>query len=725
MRQVIENIQDRLFSAEDSVCLDRARLVTEAYRQHTDEPTPIRRALAFRHVLTHMTLDLTSNPVFAGNTSSRPRAWMLIPECGMNVADQIAIENDTLVGFLDDKIPDDLAAYWESSPFRVEQGSGGGLAHFSIDFQYLVQHGLAGVIARIDRAQEGGSERQRTYRSAMRLGCEAVIAWAERYASAAEDAARSASDPIVAACHRRVAEACRRVPREPARSLFEGLQAILLLHLATTLEGQGWSISIGLPDRALAQFAPEVAADPDGAADLVGAFLLGVAANSFQGSGSKSQPVTIGGADAHGADQSNAVTRAFLEAFARVPVNDPHLFVRWHPALDDGVWSEALSMLSGGRSMPLLINDHTVAPGLIEAGVAPEDAWDYCVIGCNELGIPGRAVQCGNSSGTGQNDLAVLDNAMRRMAGKARCVDDILAAYEADVEAIGVRGVERRRTHTDKLADDLPFAFCSACFPDCIEAGDDLLRATRYPDIYGFFIRGTTNAVNALAAVEQEIFGQNDGTLVEFFERLDARDPDLLERIASAPKWGTDDDAADALGVALNAARHRALRLAAARFGLPPFAVCHVVRSLHHLDGRRIGHTADGRAAGAPVADSIGADAGTASEGPTAVLNSVLKLNAARWFTGIYNLNLTLPRSQADPALLRCLADAFFADGGQELQIAVLDAAMLREAQKSPERFRDLVVRIAGLNARFVELSALEQQEVIRRAESCESVARR
>ena len=119
------------------------------------------------------------------------------------------------------------------------------------------------------------------------------------------------------------------------------------------LEGQSLSVSIGLPDRALAAFAGEAQTDPGVATDLISAFLLGVASNSYQGRGSKTQPVTIGGANAEGADKSNALTLAFLRAFAQTPVADPHLFLRWHPTLDKEIWSEALGMLSEGRSMPL------------------------------------------------------------------------------------------------------------------------------------------------------------------------------------------------------------------------------------------------------------------------------------------------------------------------------------------------------------------------------------
>ena len=168
--------------------------------------------------------------------------------------------------------------------------------------------------------------------------------------------------------------------------------------------------------------------------------------------------------------------------------------------------------------------------------------------------------------------------------------------------------------------------------------------------------------------------------------------------------------------------RDRALdRLAAA--GLPRPVVCHVVRILHHVDGRRLAASPDGRRAGEPVGDSLGGVCGTMKEGPTATLASVLKLDARRRFAGGTNLNLTLPAGQADPAILSALIEGFFDGGGQELQVAVLHADTLRAARADPQRFADLVVRVAGLNARFVELSAAEQDELIRRAEEAEAGA--
>ena len=328
MRTLIERIRDDLMATDDSVCLERARLVTEAWRRHEGEPVPVKRAKAFAHVLRHMTLDVRSNPVLAGNTSARPRAWMLVPEHGIGIAPQVLIENAGLESHLDGAVPDELLAFWRDRSF----GGVCGIGHLAVDLDLVVHRGLDALIAEARSHDDETDPARRAYREAMAIALQAVIDWAGRYADAAAAAAGDEHDPLIRACHQRVAQACRRVPARPAQDLFEGLQAVALVHLATAIEGHGMSISIGLPDRVLAPFIDD-GFDPELATHWCAAFMLKVAANSLFGRGSKTQPITVGGLDHRGRDRCNALTHCFLDACERVRVGDPHLFLRWHPAL--------------------------------------------------------------------------------------------------------------------------------------------------------------------------------------------------------------------------------------------------------------------------------------------------------------------------------------------------------------------------------------------------------
>ena len=239
----------------------------------------------------------------------------------------------------------------------------------------------------------------------------------------------------------------------------------------------------------------------------------------------------------------------------------------------------------------------------------------------------------------------------------------------------------------------------------------------------GLYERGLSNAANALAAIEQLVFQELRFSLGELLDamRSDFGTGVVREQLLAAPKWANDDSRADRWATELVELRDRVLDDVDAQLGDPPHFVCHVVRSLHYMDGMRIAASPDGRYAGTPVGDSIGAQAGTAKNGPTAILKSVLKLAAAKHYRGGYNLSLTLPKGNTTPDTLRPLIDTFFGSGGQELQINCLDARTLRSAQQHPERHGDLLVRFAGLSSRFIDLSRVEQDEVIARADSARS----
>lgn len=726
LRERILGIRDALVATEDTVCLERARLVTEAHRRFEDVPPPIRRAKTFAHVLTHMTLDLTSNPFFAGNTSTRPRAWMLLPEYGFREAPQIVHENPSLKGILDGAVPQAMREYWEDRSF----GGTSGIGHLAVDLDRIVHEGLLARIAQIDwlegtGATEAQTMRQQTVRRAMRVALQAVIEWTGRYAEAADAAADKSEDPVAQAALRRVADACRWVPAHPARTLFEGLQAIILIHLALHIEGHGLSVSIGLPDRVLAPFIDRET-DRERATMDVAAFMLKVAANSVFGRGSKTQAMTVGGRDARGRDQSNALTWMFLDAADLIRVGDPHVFLRWHVGMDNALKRRALAMLTDGASMPLLIHDDPTARGFTAVGVDEEDAWEYCVIGCNELGIPGRSVESATATSGTVQYLALLNEVLLEHSdpNAIEDVDTLLALLEAHMRDRVSTMRERGIAHRQRVAREMPMPLTSALMRGCIRRGQDFMVGMRYhlPNCYE---RGLVNTVNALAAIDEVVFRAREVTMAELAATL-RRDfegsEDLRARLRAAPKWGNDEPKVDRWAEVLLAMRERILDEVDARTGSAPHLVCHVVRSLHYFDGWRIGASPDGRRAWTPVADSVGAEMGTADAGPTGVLNSVAKLCPVRYYRGGTNLNLTLPGAEWEqPEQLETLVsmvETFFAQGGQELQVAVFDAETLREARDHPDRYGDLLVRVAGFNARFVDLAPVEQEELIRRAES-------
>jgi formate C-acetyltransferase len=719
MRELVQKIRDELMATEDTVCLQRALLATEAYQLYENDPPPLKRAKTFSHILHNMDLDLETNPIFAGNTSSRPRAWMLVPEHGMNNDTQVIIENESLKDILDGQIPQDLQDYWKDKSF----GGCCGIGHLAVDLQKIVHEGLESMIAEAQQYRDESDPDKRIYREAMVIALQAVVHWANRYAEAAEKAANSTEDNILRAAHQRVAEACRRVPARPARNLFEGLQAKALVHLAIAIEGHGMSISVGLSDRALAPFIDHDF-DPEYATNLIGAFMLKIAANSLFGRGSKTQAITVGGINHLGEDQCNAVTLCFLEACNRIRVGDPHVFLRWHDYIDPEVKEKAVEMLADGVSMPLLINDPPTAQGFINAGVADEDAWEYCVIGCNELGIPGRSAESATATAGNIQYLGLLNQTLLEYPDPDS-IEDMPQLMDSLEKTMARRLSEMRKWGTQnrkRTAEQMPTPFTSALMRGCIKRGQDMLIGMEY-HLPGIYERGLTNAANALVAIQQVVFDEKYISMSELIREMqnNFRNAPVRAQLLAAPKWGNNDESVDHWATELVAMRERILNDIDTQFGHYPHMVCHVVRSLHHVDGKRIAASPDGRYAWTPVADSIGAQTGTALVGPTAVLNSVLKLDAANNYRGGYNLNLTLSKSTATPETIMTLVETFFGEGGQEMQINCFDVDILRAARENPEEYGDLIVRVAGFSTRFVDLSTAEQEELIQRAEANEN----
>lgn len=713
LKEILAETRNRILEARDTVSLERARLVTEAYQIYAGQPVPLLRAYALDHVLSRMRLDLETNPILAGNTSERPRAWLLFPEYGLQIPEQAAIENPGLAGLLDgDAIPAALRIFWQDRNAGGESGWG----HFTVDYARVLANGLSGLGDLAELDSKTAEPERRMYRQAMRLACQAVVKWAERYAQAAWQ--RAVEDPYSgqAPLYRRIASACRQVPAKPARNLFEALQSMALVHLALHIEGQGYSVSPGRLDQLLLPYYR----GEENALEWIAAFWLVLANNTVFGSHSKTQAITIGGVDSDGRDASNPLTRLILDACELACVPDPPLFLRWHAGMADEIKKKAARLLAQGFSMPMLVGDEQTVEGLLDAGLQPEDAHSYSIIGCNELGIAGKLIWASAPC----PEIHVLRECVIEFGHQNQRVsmDLLLERFAEMLERVLRDNVRDWLNRCERMAAVVPSPLASALMSGGLERGQDYLLEMPYRPL-NLRVIGFTNVVNSLAALDQVIFRDERFDLANVASALEnnfSGDPRLRLSLLNAPKWGNDNDRADRWALAWQAKRDEIRMKLEGEFGFPlMFGL--VVRSLHHLEGSRTGATPDGRLAGEPLADSIGGVEGSATRGPTALLASVCKLQPARHWRGGYNMNLTLPRAIWEDALLNnvlvSMVDGFFSGGGQELQIASLSAERLHDAQIHPERHSDLMVRVAGFNARFIDLSRLEQDEVIRRAE--------
>jgi formate C-acetyltransferase len=382
------------------------------------------------------------------------------------------------------------------------------------------------------------------------------------------------------------------------------------------------------------------------------------------------------------------------------------------------------------------MGDNAVPGMLMALGVSREDAYNYVAAGCNELAIPGMAYfnPCAYV-----NYLAALEQALtqgRGYAGLGKADTSLppmaeLTTFAALTDAIGCvmhRQIEASyRWGMAELTAQMRWGqtpFTSCFFAGCIESARDMIQGTKY-NLLSCGGTAFANLVDCLAAIREVVYDRREASLAEVAAACAADFAGcaaLRAKLLAAPKHGNDDPSVADLVALVERLRDEPLRQLCRdpRDGTP-FGNCHVVRSGAVLGGRHTGATPDGRLAGTPLAASVAASAGCEQSGPTALLSSVLALSPkTSWQCG-YNVNLRLQpamlRQKRQRSKVRALLNAYFAGGGQELQINCVDSETLRAAQQHPEQYRDLVVRVAGFSEFFTKLHPAIREDIIRRVE--------
>jgi formate C-acetyltransferase len=426
----------------------------------------------------------------------------------------------------------------------------------------------------------------------------------------------------------------------------------------------------------------------------------------------------------------------FVEAHTNLALPEPLLWVRWHPNIDQQFFDFCLARLQHSTCFPMFWNDNAIPDALMELGIDRQDAFNFIPVGCNELGIPGQwYYNPGAHCGYLQAIEAVLTDGKgyknqwkwRDVAPPASQLDnfsqfaDAVGAYIRKSMESGYR-FQMQQLEALIRWGQTPLTSCF--FDGCIEQGHDMSAGTKY----NFLSCGGiafANAVDCLAAIRTVVFDKQQATLGEVADACHANfegHERLRAKLRAAPKHGNDEPDIDDIVRLVEQMRDEPMKEICRdpRDG-SQFGNSHVVRSGAVRAGLVTPATPDGRLAGTPLASSVAASAGCEKRGPTAVLNSVCKLNSSgSWQCG-YQVNLRLHGGMISDATqrekLRAMLNAYFEQGGQELQINVVSSETLRAAQKNPEQYRDLVVRVAGFSEFFVNLTPEMQQEIIVRTE--------
>ena len=538
-----------------------------------------------------------------------------------------------------------------------------------------------------------------------------------------------------------MARICRKIAAGPPETFREALQLIWLVHQAIHIEGHGYSCT---PDRLDQLLLPFYEADvragrlDDGAViHLVENFVLKMYDNSYWGPEHHlTQGFVVGGSTPDGRDLTNRLSWLMVEGATNLALPEPLVWTRWHAKIDQKFFDFCLTRLARSTCFPMLWNDAVVSEGLMGLGVSREDALNYVPVGCNELGIPGQFYF---NPAANVSYLQAIEAVLTGGEGyqkqwkwwKVAPPPAELASFDEFAAAVGAylrRQVAQSYDYNMKILKaqmtwgQTPLTSCF--FDGCIEKAHDMVQGTKY-NILSCGGIAFANAVDCMAAVREVVYQKHQATLDEVAQACAANFQGyqrLRAKLQAAPKQGNDDPRLDDVIRLLERLRDEPVQEICRdpRDG-SPFGNCHVVRSSAVTLGRVTPATPDGRLAGTPVANSVAVSAGCEQSGPTATLNSVCKLDAAKSWQCAYQVNIRFNSSMIHDdqhrEKLRALVNAYFAGGGQELQINILDTEAMLAAQKNPEQYRDLVVRVAGFSEFFVNLTPEMQEEIIARAE--------
>lgn len=629
-----------------------------------------------------------------------------------------------------------------------------GVGHMIANYHTPVQIGFNGIIAQyqqaldaLDMSRPDSIEKKVFFESVIRT-LEAVIAFARRYSRLAGTMAESERDPVRREELRQIEQVCYKVPAEPAETFWEATQTFWFVQMLIQLETDGTGVSSERYDEIVYPYykkqLEDGTIDREFAQELIECLWIKFwetmniydleNATYFSGY-SLGQILTIGGVDYQGRDDTNDITYMCMDAEANINLAQPNLAVRINRNTPDDFLYKVCRHISKGTGKPHLFNDEVIIPSLMSDGVSIEDARHYTLIGCVESGIGGKMNAWANISmfnlvkclELALNDGvdALTGEQIGPKTGKLEefeTFEQIVEAYKAQV-GFFVRHMVICANAIDIAHQKLlPLPFLSALFDECVVKGLDVTRGGAKYNFSGPQGVGVADVADSLMVLKQLVFDEGKYSLGEIRDAMRANFAGFAELendIRNVPKYGNDIDEVDALATMVGrqyceeVCKYSNPRNGKYRPGLYPV-------SANVPMGMDVAAMPNGRKSGMPLADGVSPSAGADMEGPTAVVKSVAKLDHMKATNG------TLLNMKFNPDILRTdeqiehfmtIIRTFFELGGWHVQFNVVSAETLRDAQKKPSEYRDLLVRVAGYSAFFVDLDRSLQENIIARTE--------
>lgn len=593
------------------------------------------------------------------------------------------------------------------------------------------------------------------YKSATII-CDAAIQMIKNYARECERKAVECSDPQRKAELEKMAQGLDWIAENPARTFWEACQAVIMYQILLYMEARHPALAFGRFDQYtwpyLESDLKEGRIDLNGAQEIVDAFFL--KSNCFYrapypkiaaytGVGVTYHHTTIGGVDKKtGEDATNPVTYMVLETLTRLSLHDPTISLRIHENTPEKLWDMAIETTRLVGGLPLFQNDEVIIPGLMEElGMDLEDARDYGIIGCQEIVGCGNDYPAGNGlhgkAGLGSHGnvlLIALNNGTNPSNGRSggletgyladmKSFDEVKDAFKKQFEYLHKWSVTIQNYVENLSGFYAPSAALSISIEGCMESGKDCTVGGAKYNSYGGTATGLATVADSLAAIKYMVFDNHLCSAQEMQDAIMADwqgyEPLQQQILNEVPHYGNADPYVDEIMRWVadvyyeDCGRCYSKRSRVYKAGLYGAAQ-------HVVQGAMTKATPDGRNDFQPLADAMSPGQGRDKNGPTAIFHSACRIGHERFMDGIaLNLKIHPTSLQTESARrsLRDMTKTYFSNNGMEVQYNVVSTEMMRAAQKDPDSYRDLVVRIAGYSAYFNELSEAMQNDVISRNE--------
>jgi pyruvate formate-lyase/glycerol dehydratase family glycyl radical enzyme len=743
--------------------------------------TPVKRALAFKYILENKEICINDGELIVGERGPAAKATPTYPEiCIHTIKDLEILDSREKISFCVDEetkklyreetipfwkgrsmrdrifaeVPDEWKTAYEAgifTEFQEQRAPGHTVLGDKIYRKGFLdfKKEIAESIANLDFFNDPEALDKREELTAMDIAADALIGFARRHALKLSESAEKENNPKRKKELDKMAEICRHVPAFAPRTFHEALQYYWFVHVGVITEVNPWdSFNPGRLDQHLFPFYEKELAkgtlSKEEARELLQAFWVkfnnhpappktGVTAKESN-TYTDFALINVGGVKEDGSDAANEISYLILDVIEEMRILQPSSMVQVSKKTPDRLLKRALKIIKTGFGQPSIFNTDAIIQELTYQGKTLEDARRGGASGCVETGAFGT--ECYTLSG--YFNLAkileiTLHNGIDPTTGKKigvetgeavnmKSIDDLTAAYKTQLNYFVDIKIKGNNIISRLYARYMPVPFLSLLIDDCIENGKDYnAGGAKYNTNYIQGV-GLGSLTDSLTSLKYHVFDRGDISMKEMMRALAVNFEgceELRDNLVNhTPKYGNDDDYADNIAGKVFNMFHEAVdgrpssKGGVHRINMLP-TTCHV------YFGSVIGALPDGRKAHLPLSEGISPVQGADRNGPTSVIKSAAKIDHFKTGGTLLNQKFTpqLLEDEAGMTKLLHLVRSYFKLDGHHMQFNVIDAGILRKAQKDPEQYRSLIVRVAGYSDYFVDLGVELQNEIIHRTE--------